>query len=829
MLKRGLVGMNSSSAGARGTVSASGLLWRKLRCGVLCGLATVTMAMAALAAPPPGYYLVWADEFDGSAFDPKIWSYRNLGPRGDGVMIENAVAVTNGQLVITTYTSNGVHYTGMIGSQGRSSLQYGYLEAAINFDSVSGSWGAFWLQSRSIGSYLGEPDFAGTEIDIAEHRRVYGNDGSNTNIENQIVSNIHWDGYGAEHKRVGSGLIGTNLGAGFHTYGLKWTDSAYEILLDDASWWTTTTAVSKRAEYLILSREVDQTSTIWAGPIPPGGYGSLSVSTNKMFVDYLRYYAPTTTVFWTGATSGDWASAGNWIAGRTPKTHDDIVVSYLTTGTRSMAVGQPFTVRSFSQLETTGPVTLGGAALLSLGEGGMDLASANNNLTVNCRLVLATNQTWRLWENRTLTANAEVGGPGGLTVAGMGTVTLAASNSFTGDTRVQRGTLNVTHTRALAQSTLDLNAADTGTNAFNNLALVLGGLKGSRPLALSSGGFSIGNNHQDTVYSGTLSGGQLIKIGNGVLTLTGTNIYTGGTIISNGTLRVNNTGGSGTGTGTVTVRNGGILTGQGAISGAVTIQSGGVLSPGSAVGTLALNGGLTLNSGALCQLELSGTSSGIHDQLVITGNLTAGSNTISIAAPATLDESSDYLLMSYTGTLTGSFNPAPAWLGAPPSNAAGFRVAAGGGTVRLSYTPPTFTLTYSAGSNGSLSGATLQNVPPGGSGTPVSAIPDAGHYFLNWSDGNASNPRVDRSVTSDITVTAAFAAVPPPQLTATTATPGTTSVNFTGIPGVSYIWQRSSNFSQWLSIATNAAPPGGLMQLKEGLPHNPAFYRVRVP
>jgi beta-glucanase (GH16 family) len=183
---------------------------------------TLLAATAPLiAAPPPGHYLVWADEFNGTAFDPTIWAHRNLGPRGDAVVIQDAVTVTNGKLVITTYTSNSVHYTGMIGTQGRFSIKYGYLEAAIDFDAESGTWGAFWLQSRSMGSYIGEPEFAGTEIDIVEHRKVYGTDGSNTNIENQAVANVHWDGYGVDHKRAGSGLIGSGLGKGFHTYGLS--------------------------------------------------------------------------------------------------------------------------------------------------------------------------------------------------------------------------------------------------------------------------------------------------------------------------------------------------------------------------------------------------------------------------------------------------------------------------------------------------------------------------------------------------------------------------------------------------------------------------------
>lgn len=67
-----------------------------------------------------------------------------------------------------------------------------------------------------------------------------------------------------------------------------------------------------------------------------------------------------------------------------------------------------------------------------------------------------------------------------------------------------------------------------------------------------------------------------------------------------------------------------------------------------------------------------------------------------------------------------------------------------------------YTLTYSAGSNGVILGATPQHVLAGQDGSPVEAVPDTGYVFTGWSDSITQNPRTDRSVTSDITVTAFF-------------------------------------------------------------------------
>jgi len=68
----------------------------------------------------------------------------------------------------------------------------------------------------------------------------------------------------------------------------------------------------------------------------------------------------------------------------------------------------------------------------------------------------------------------------------------------------------------------------------------------------------------------------------------------------------------------------------------------------------------------------------------------------------------------------------------------------------------TYTLTYSAGANGSITGNSSQTVNYGGNGTEVTAVPDIGYHFVNWSDNSTANPRTDTNVTQDISVTAYF-------------------------------------------------------------------------
>lgn len=66
-------------------------------------------------------------------------------------------------------------------------------------------------------------------------------------------------------------------------------------------------------------------------------------------------------------------------------------------------------------------------------------------------------------------------------------------------------------------------------------------------------------------------------------------------------------------------------------------------------------------------------------------------------------------------------------------------------------------LRYSAGSNGSIIGEAEQTVIHSRSGTPVTAQPDSGYHFQQWSDGVIANPRTDTGVMADISVVATFA------------------------------------------------------------------------
>ena len=84
-------------------------------------------------------------------------------------------------------------------------------------------------------------------------------------------------------------------------------------------------------------------------------------------------------------------------------------------------------------------------------------------------------------------------------------------------------------------------------------------------------------------------------------------------------------------------------------------------------------------------------------------------------------------------------------------------------TVTAEFEIDTHTVYFYAGANGSLSGDVVQVVPHGGNTSPVEAVPDPYHHFLNWNGDwfGFDNPLVFWGVTGDMSVTAQFDAYVP--------------------------------------------------------------------
>jgi len=382
-------------------------------------LACVFHSNKASGTPPPGYYEVWGDEFNGNGLNLAQWYYYNQVSQ-QAVDTLSAITVTNGYLTINTYTTNGVNYTGIIGSNFRSFE--GYYEASISFVDTNSTWSAFWLQSPTVGEFIGDPSASGAEIDVAEHRYV---DVSNDLVWASVQETLHWDGYGSQEQTVNAGQQGSGLNAGFHTYSLLWTPTNYEYGIDGTIDLTTNAGHSDRTEVVMIS--VQSQTPSWAGNQPAGGFGPLGVSPVQTMVDYVHYYAPPQMIFWTGAESSDWNDTNNWFAGMTISTTNDLVFNEMSTNNFNMPLTQPAMVNSLNFQETPS-IDISGSSL-TIGSGGINMLSALNSSTIDSPVIVPENQTWKTAPGTQLTFNNQISGPGTVTLGGWGTVAITATNS----------------------------------------------------------------------------------------------------------------------------------------------------------------------------------------------------------------------------------------------------------------------------------------------------------------------------------------------------------------------------------------------------------------
>ena len=103
-------------------------------------------------------------------------------------------------------------------------------------------------------------------------------------------------------------------------------------------------------------------------------------------------------------------------------------------------------------------------------------------------------------------------------------------------------------------------------SSLSSGGMTAGSIEGGGTFSLGSNQLTVGGNNLSTTVSGVITGtgGSLVKVGSGTLTLAGTNSYTGATVIAGGTLSVTGDLSSSSG---VLVTPGAMLSGTGTVPG----------------------------------------------------------------------------------------------------------------------------------------------------------------------------------------------------------------------------------------------------------------------
>jgi beta-glucanase (GH16 family) len=205
-----------------------------LQCPLLLALGAADPATHPANDAPPGWQLVWADEFDyGNIPDPARWSYekgyiRNreaqyyTANRAENARIEDgclviearadSLPVNNGKVAKITSAA--------IETRDHLSWKYGRVEVRAKIPVGKGTWPAIWMmpQDRSAGWP------ACGEIDIMENVG-FQPDVIHQTIHTQAANHV-------KHNSHGTTTRVSRLADDFHVYAMQWDESSVQMFID---------------------------------------------------------------------------------------------------------------------------------------------------------------------------------------------------------------------------------------------------------------------------------------------------------------------------------------------------------------------------------------------------------------------------------------------------------------------------------------------------------------------------------------------------------------------------------------------------------------------
>ncbi len=314
-------------------------------------------------------------------------------------------------------------------------------------------------------------------------------------------------------------------------------------------------------------------------------------------------------------------------------------------------VSQAGTTLTFTGTSTGADTSLVSDSLVKTGTGTLVLGGTGDNAGLSVvidagKVVLAKTQPGSHAVDSSL----------GLVVNSGGTAQLGGTNSD----QIYDGANVIVNTGG----TFDLNGRNEAWDGLSGGGLITDTT--NTPGILTLGANNNSSSNSLDVFSGTIADGAgqvaLTKEGTGTQTLSGTNTYTGATLVAGGILDVQGS----TTNSTTTISNSGTLAGIGSV-GNITVNSGGTLSPGDATTSLGPNlsssntfnnvltaESLTAAGGAILQYNLSSSAT------ASSSSNPAGSTLIDLGQGAFNGSSvstSNQIILNFQNSSSGTLDP----------------------------------------------------------------------------------------------------------------------------------------------------------------------------
>ncbi|QIF00993.1 autotransporter-associated beta strand repeat-containing protein [Roseimicrobium sp. ORNL1] len=372
------------------------------------------------------------------------------------------------------------------------------------------------------------------------------------------------------------------------------------------------------------------------------GNGTLVLTGANTFIGALNITAGVVNAQ-NNAALGTSAGGTSVTAGAALELQNNITITGEALALNGTGIGNTGGLRNISGTNSfTGTVTLGSAASIISDSGTLTLSAVSTAFAttiggggdINITGTFSGAGTWNKVGTGTLTITADPSITGLLTIdSGLVVLNHSGTTEF-GMTINSGGTLR-TLTASLGDTTSDMTINAGGTFDFRSGSDTMGGLSGTGAGLVTRGvagaaTLTVNNGNETTSFSGVIENGagtiNITKNGTGVLTLTGTNTYTGTTTVGTGGIVINGPNGAIAST-VINIgdNNGG---GESMVWGAVGDVVAGTLNRISDSANVTLNGttsgGLTMNGPA--------ATSGGNEEVIGTLTASAGRNTLTLVA-----------------------------------------------------------------------------------------------------------------------------------------------------------------------------------------------------
>src|SRR5271157_2130991 len=263
-----------------------GFFMRRNFASSICVLTCIVFI--ASASPPPGYSLVWSDEFNGITLDTNTWSFDTGSSWSPGAEYQiytgNNLTIENGAAVLwVKHEKHGYYnYTScQMNTRGKKEFKYGYIEVRLKAPYGNGPWAAFWMMGSDIR--VGYWPYSG-EIELYEQRTGTAGFSTDPGDSAYKVSCDYASASGGPIYNTQRYNYTDCLCNNYHLYAIEWDSLGIKYYFDDNKFWeydsinlSNNVASFHQPFYFIANVELD-------GPVDS------TIFPQRMSIDYVRVY-----------------------------------------------------------------------------------------------------------------------------------------------------------------------------------------------------------------------------------------------------------------------------------------------------------------------------------------------------------------------------------------------------------------------------------------------------------------------------------------------------------------------------------------------------------